>query len=153
MKKTVALFLLMVLFGFSVDLYAQQEQKSSSYFSTDEKTVLNKEVVNLLNQDYYSSTQQSTISSIYLSQVGQNNTISVDSKSGSSQRITQKGNDNYYSFKDTQSDPRVNFNVQQTNNGNSLMIEGTNSFMNGISIQQFGGQTKAGQMKIINTRF
>lgn len=139
MKKVAKLFFLISFLVVSFNpVHAQQEEKSSNYFNNGQSSIP-KGIVNILNDDLYKekAQQESTISTIYLSQIGDNNKISINSKSGSSQAVTQNGDDNFYSFKDKASDSKISFDIKQTGDGNHLRIYGTNSLINGYTFEQY----------------
>lgn len=147
----LVMFFIVSFFGYS------QEEKTPSYFSSENISISNKEAIGFVDNDYYkSNSQESTINTVYLKQIGDNNNINIDANSGSSQRVTQLGDNNFYFFKDLPTDPKVSFNVNQTGKENSLEIFGTNTFMDGITLHQYNvpGRNLGGQsMKIYNTKF
>lgn len=140
MKKSlfftlVAMFLLLTSKSFS-----QSEEKSSSYFSNTDNTVSTKDltITRSIDPTFYNN-QKSIVSSVYLSQIGDKNAIDVVTESGSSQRVHQQGDQNFYMFRDSNSDVKVNFGVRQTGDANSLKIFGTNSSMQNAVFNQYGG--------------
>ena len=129
------------IFLFSFLMNAQNE-KSSSYFSDQLK--YNTQQLQGATISDYQSESQITISTISLKQIGNKNTVNINSSGNHT--VYQIGDRNNYQFLNYSNNQSVNLGVLQTGDSNLLKITGTNSMSQNIIISQFGGA----QMSIIN---
>lgn len=136
--------LTILLFMLFVDLvYAQDDEKLPSFFSTENEFTTTQLPVLINGADYLqvnSNSKATTLqSSIYLQQIGEKNEVFIQSQTKTSQLIIQKGDVNNYLYKDYQFDPAIKLGVLQHGNDNFLKIHGANSIINNAKIIQSGG--------------
>lgn len=75
-------------------------------------------------------------SQIIATQIGYKNVLSIKANQNDYQSIKQIGNKNYYNFTDYYNSRTSKMKVLQNGNSNSLLISGTNSFSDNITIRQ-----------------